>query len=207
MPKECFRMGVMAKTKSFGTLDRRKAVPKLVGDPKDFLIIAGIAGTIRDTLHLCGPDADFYAIAGAMGSATMIGLGLALAQPGRKVLVLTGDGELLMNVGSLATVSVMNPPNLSILCIDNGHYWETGRQTCHTALGTDLAMMAAGAGIGAVKTVTQESEFSEAASILRADNGSSFILLKVKPGNPPKVRRRKNSAWIKHSFQNAIADA
>jgi len=207
MPKESFRMGVMAETKRFGTLDRRKAVPKLVGDPKDFLIIAGLAGTLRDTIQLCGPNADFYAIAGTMGSATMIGLGLALAQPEKKVLVITGDGELLMNVGSLATVSVMNPPNLSILCIDNGHYWETGGQKCHTALATDLAMRAAGAGIGTVKTVTQESEFSEAASILRADNGPSFVLLKVKPGNPPKVKVTKDAAWIKQGFRYAIAGA
>jgi hypothetical protein len=205
MAGESFRMGVAPKAKRVGTLDRRKAVPKLVGDPKDFLVIAGIAGSIRDTFQLCGPDADFYAIASALGSATMIGLGLALAQPGRKVLVITGDGELLMNIGSLATVSVMNPPNLSILCIDNGHYWETGGQACHTALGTDLAMMAKGAGIGTVKTVTQESEFSEAAAILRVDNGPSFVLLKVKPGDPPKVGRTKDDAWIKQSFRSAIA--
>jgi thiamine pyrophosphate-dependent acetolactate synthase large subunit-like protein len=205
MPKESFRMGVVAKTKRPGTLDRREAVPKLVGEPKDFLIITGVGGAKGDTAQLCGPDADFYAAADAMGSATMVGLGLALAQPGRKVLVITGDGELLMNVGSLATVSVMNPPNLSILCVDNGHYWETGRQTCHTALGTDLALMAAGAGIGTVKTVTQESEFSEAASILRANKGPALVLLKVKPGDPPKVRSVKDTAWIKQSFRFAIA--
>jgi thiamine pyrophosphate-dependent acetolactate synthase large subunit-like protein len=205
MPKESFRMGVVAKTKRPGTLDRREAVPKLVGEPKDFLIITGVGGAKGDTAQLCGPDADFYAAASAMGSATMVGLGLALAQPGRKVLVITGDGELLMNVGSLATVSVMNPPNLSILCIDNGHYWETGGQTCHTAIGTDLAVMAAGAGIGTVKTVTQESEFSEAASILRANKGPAFVLLKVKPGNPPKVRSVKDTAWIRQSFRYAIA--
>jgi len=206
MPKETFRMGDTAKTKRLGTLDRRKAVPNLVGDPKDFLIISGLAGAMRDTLQICVPDSDFYAIASIMGSATMVGLGLALAQPKKKVLVITSDGDLLMHVGSLATVSVMNPPNLSILCVDNGHYWATGGQTCHTALGTDLAMMAAGAGIGTVKTVTQESEFSEAASILRADNGPSFVLLKVKPGNPPKAKLISDGVLIKQSFRHAIAD-
>jgi phosphonopyruvate decarboxylase len=207
MPKESFRTGVWAKTKRPGTLDRREAIPELVGEPKDFLIITGVGGAKGDTAKLCGPDADFYAAASAMGSATMVGLGLALAQPRRKVLVITGDGELLMNVGSLATVSVMNPPNLSILCVDNGHYWETGGQTGHTALVTDLAVMAAGSGIGTVKTVTRESDFSEAASILRANKGPVFVLLKVKPGDPPKVRSVKDTAWTRQSFRWAMARA
>ena len=115
MPKESFRAGTSAKIKMKGALDRRQAVSKLVGDPLDFLIIAGLGGTARDTAQMCGEHQNFYAFAGAMGGATMTGLGLALAQPKRRVLVIAGDGELLMNVGSLATVAVMNPPNFSIL--------------------------------------------------------------------------------------------
>ena len=73
-----------------------------------------------------------------MGAACMMGFGLALARPDKHVLVVTGDGELLMNLGSLANIAVFNPSNLSIVCVDNGHYGETGYQKSHTSLGVDL---------------------------------------------------------------------
>jgi phosphonopyruvate decarboxylase len=138
-----------------------------------------------------------------MGGATAMGLGLALAQPTRRVLVMTGDGELLMNVGSLATVAIMHPPNLAIVCVDNGHYGETGYQKSHTSLGVDLAAIATGAGIPAVCTVTQESDIAEAAALIRQD-GPAFVLLKVKPTDPPKVRRSMDAAWTKHRFRDAL---
>ncbi|MCY4229390.1 MAG: thiamine pyrophosphate-dependent enzyme, partial [Alphaproteobacteria bacterium] len=100
---EAFRAGIAAEMSPVGTLDRREAVPALVGDPQDWLIVAGLAGTARDTAALCEPEANYFACAGVMGGAVAMGLGLALARPDRSVLVLTGDGELLMNVGSLAT--------------------------------------------------------------------------------------------------------
>jgi pyruvate/2-oxoacid:ferredoxin oxidoreductase beta subunit len=101
-------------------------VPALIGRHEDFLIVSGLAGTSRDVAALTGDGAHTYTMAGAMGGACMIGLGLALARPDRRVLVVTGDGELLMNVGALATIAVMNAPNLAIVCVDNGHYGETG---------------------------------------------------------------------------------
>lgn len=188
----------------FGVLDRCEAVPKLVGEPSDFLMIAGLAGTAKDTAHLCEPNANYYACAGVMGGATAMGLGLALAQPKRRVLVLTGDGELLMNVGSLATVAIMKPPNLSIICVDNGHYGETGYQKSHTSLGVDLATIAIGSGIPAVRTVTQEAEIPDAAVLIRQMDGPSFVLLKVAPTDPPKVRRSMDAALSKHRFREAL---
>ena len=98
------------------TLDRITAVPAIIGEHRDFLFIGGLAGTARDLAALTRDGAHCYALAGAMGAAVMMGLGLALARPDRKILVATGDGELLMNVGALATVGILNPPNLSILC-------------------------------------------------------------------------------------------
>jgi thiamine pyrophosphate-dependent acetolactate synthase large subunit-like protein len=204
MPKDSFRAGVNANIKLVGALDRRKAVPNLVGDPKDFLIISALGGAARDTAQICEPHQNFYAFAGVMGGATMTGLGLALAQPKRHVLVITGDGDLLMNIGSLATVAVMNPPNFSILCVDNGHYWETGRQRTHTALGTDLAAMAAGAGIKNIRTVVRQADIPEAASLLRQGAGVSFVLLKVKPGDPPKIRRSHDAAYTKFRFRQEL---
>ena len=102
-------------------LDRCQAVPALVGRHEDFLIVTGLAGTARDIAALTDDGAHIYAMAGAMGAAAMMGFGLALAQPGRRVLVVTGDGELLMNVGALATIGVADRPNLSI---------EIGRASC-----------------------------------------------------------------------------
>ena len=134
-------------------LDRREAVPALIGNHKDFLLVAGLAGTAKDLASLTQDGANYFGLAGAMGAAVSIGLGLALAQPDKRVLVATGDGELLMNVGALATVGILNPPNLSILCVDNGHYGETGYQKSHTSLGVDLEQMAIGAGIKSTCTI------------------------------------------------------
>jgi phosphonopyruvate decarboxylase len=204
MPSDMFRAGSAPQASVTGTLDRCEAVPKLLGNPQDFLIIAGLAGTARDVAHLCEPHGNYYACAGVMGGAIAMGLGLALAQPTRRVLVVTGDGELLMNVGTFATVAIMRPPNLSIVCVDNGHYGETGYQKSHTSLGVDLAAMAAGAGIPAVCTVTHESEIAEAAALIRQMDAPSFVLLKVKPTDPPSVRRSMDAAWTKHRFRDAL---
>jgi phosphonopyruvate decarboxylase len=204
MPNNSLRAGEAAPLATVGVLDRREAVPKLIGDPNDFLIIAALAGTAKDTAHLCEPHANYYACAGVMGGATAMGLGLALAQPTRRVLVMAGDGDLLMNVGTLATVAIMNPPNLSIVCVDNGHYGETGYQKSHTALGVDLAAMAVGAGIKAVYTVLQEADIAAAAALIRQMDGASFVLLKVKPTDPPKIRRPLDATWTKYRFRQAL---
>ena len=120
----------------------------------------------------------------------MIGLGLALARRDKQVLVVTGDGELLMNIGSLATIAVMNPPNLSVICVDNGHYGETGYQRSHTSLGVDLEKIAAGSGIKRTLTIETEAEIASGARMIREGNGSSFVLLRVKPTEPPKLQAR-----------------
>src|SRR5947209_4168537 len=106
-------------------LERSEAVPALIGRHEDFLIVTGLGGTACDVGAVTGDSAHVYSLAGAMGAACMIGLGLALARTDKRVLVVTGDGELLMNVGALATIAVMDPANLAILCVDNGHYGET----------------------------------------------------------------------------------
>jgi len=96
-------------------LDRCDVVPALIGRHEDFLIVSGLAGTSRDVAALTQDGAHTYTMAGAMGGACMIGLGLALARPDKRVLVVTGDGELLMNIGALSTIAVLNPANLAIL--------------------------------------------------------------------------------------------
>ena len=188
-----------------GHFDRNEAVPALLGDTDDFLIVAGLAGTAKDTANIVRDRANAFYFGGAMGGAVAMGLGLALAQPERKVLVITGDGELLMNVGTLATVAVRNPSNLAIVCVDNGHYGETGYQLSHTSLGTDLAQMAAGAGIANVRTVTEANEIAEASGMLRQSNGASFVLLKVSPKETErKFKRPLDGTANKVRFREAL---
>src|SRR5215472_15482934 len=149
-----------ASTTSDFVLERAEAVPALIGPHEDFLFIAGLGGTACDVGAVTGDAAQVYSLGGAMGAACIMGLGLALARPENRVLVVTGDGELLMNLGALATIAVMNPPNLAILCIDNGHYGETGWQKSHTSLGVDLEKMAIGAGLKRTLTVAAQSDIA-----------------------------------------------
>jgi len=184
-------------------LDRRQAVPALIARHQDFLIVTGLAGTSRDIAALTDDGAHTYTMAGAMGGASMIGLGLALARPDKRVLVVTGDGELLMNVGSLATIAVLNPPNLSIVCVDNGHYGETGYQRSHTSLGVDLERIAAASGIKRTVAIEQESELAAGARLIREGNGASFVLLRVKPTEPPAYKRDLDPSTCRTRFRAA----
>ena len=184
-------------------LDRRQAVPALIARHQDFLIVTGLAGTSRDIAALTDDGAHTYTMAGAMGGASMIGLGLALARPDKRVLVVTGDGELLMNVGSLATIAVLNPPNLSIVCVDNGHYGETGYQRSHTSLGVDLERIAAASGIKRTVAIEQESELAAGARLIREGNGASFVLLRVKPTEPPAYKRELDPSTCRTRFRAA----
>jgi thiamine pyrophosphate-dependent acetolactate synthase large subunit-like protein len=185
-------------------LDRKMAVPAIVGDPSDLLIVCGLAGASKDIAHLTDDGDNIFTMAGAMGGATAMGLGLALSRPDKRVLVVTGDGELLMNVGTLATVGNMKPANLSILCVDNGHYGETGYQESHTQRGVDLEVIAQGSAIPVTRTVTTEDQISEAAKVLRNSNASSFILLRVSTEPPPVVKRSMDASERKTAFRRAL---
>ena len=188
-------------------LDRREAVPALIGRHEDFLIVTGLAGTARDIAALTRDGAHTYTMAGAMGGACAIGLGLALARPEKRVLVVTGDGELLMNVGTLATIAVLNPANLAVLCVDNGHYGETGYQKSHTSLGVDLEKIAVGSGIKATRTVAAEAEIADGARLLREGNGTAFVVLRVKPTDPPACKRNMDPAACRSRFRTALLGA
>jgi thiamine pyrophosphate-dependent acetolactate synthase large subunit-like protein len=184
-------------------LDRREAVPALIGNPNDFLIVAGLAGTAKDIGSLTKDGTNAYCLAGVMGAACMMGLGLALARPDKRVLAITGDGELLMNVGALATIAIMNPPNLSIVCVDNGHYGETGYQKSHTCLGVDLERIASGAGIKSTRTIEKQPELADGARMIRESNGTCFVLLRVKPTDPPGFKRNLDPAFCRDRFRSA----
>jgi len=185
-------------------LDRREALPALLGRHEDFLIVAGLSGSARDVAALTRNGPHAYILVGAMGAACMVGLGLALARPDRRVLVVTGDGELLMNVGALATIAVMNPANLAIVCVDNGHYGETGYQKSHTSLGTDLAMIASGSGIKLTQTIEQKADIPAGARLIREANATAFVLLRVKPTEPPPDQRILDPVLGRHRFRATL---
>jgi phosphonopyruvate decarboxylase len=185
-------------------VNRQEAIPALLADHKDMLIVTGLAGSAKDIGALTEDADNTFTMAGAMGGATAMGLGLALAQPDRKVVVVTGDGELLMNMSSLATVAVAKAPNLSIVCVDNGHYQETGDQASHTSQGVDLAAIAAGSGIKTCRTVTSMDQVEDARSLLAGANDTCFIHLRIDRTPPPTYRREMDAAVVKTRFRKVV---
>ena len=199
------KSGLAAAAAPGFVLERSEAVPLLIGRHEDFLFVTGLGGTACDVGAVTGDGAHVYSLGGAMGAACMIGLGLALARPDKRVLVVTGDGELLMNIGALAAIAVMNPANLSILCVDNGHYGETGWQKGHTSLGADLEKMAAGAGIKRTRTVATEADIADGARLLREGNGTSFVVVRVRPTEPAEFKRNFDASFCRDRFRAALA--
>ena len=196
--------GLLAAAAPGLVLERSEAVPALIGRHQDFLFIAGLGGTANDVGAVTGDGTHVYSLGGAMGSPTMMGLGLALARPDKRVLVVTGDGDLLMSIGSLATIAVIDPPNLAILCVDNGHYGETGWQKSHTSLGVDLEKMAIGAGIKRTRTVATEADIADGARLLREGNGTSFVNLRVRPTEPATFKRNFDASLCRDRFRAAL---
>jgi thiamine pyrophosphate-dependent acetolactate synthase large subunit-like protein len=109
-----------------------------------------------------------------------------------------------MNIGALATIAVLNPANLSILVVDNGHYGETGWQKSHTSLGVDLEKIAIGSGIQRTRMVAAQSELEEGARLLREGNGTAFVVLRVAPAEPPAYKRDFDLAACRHRFRGAL---
>ena len=186
-------------------LDRRKVVPQILEDRGDALLIAGLGSTAWDTAA-AGDQPDNFYLWGAMGGATMIGLGLALAQPDRRVLVITGDGELLMGLGGLATIAVQRPHNLSVVVIDNERYGETGMQDSHTRFGVDLANIASATGFADSRTVYDQDELAALIPTLYGGEGPTFAAIKVKATSPPAVLPARDGAYLKNRFREAVLD-
>ena len=134
----------------------------------------------------------------------MMGLGLALAQPGRRVLVVTGDGEMLMGLGSLATIAAQRPRNLAIVVLDNERYGETGMQETHTALGTDLAAVARGCGFPETEIIRSSARIATVRSAIHSGKGPLFYQVKVKRDAVPLVLPPRDGGLLKHRFREAL---
>jgi thiamine pyrophosphate-dependent acetolactate synthase large subunit-like protein len=169
-----------------GAIRRRALVADLLQDRGELLVVSGLGAPTYDCAAAGDHALNFY-LWGAMGSAVPVGLGAALAQPRRRVLVVTGDGELLMGLGSLATVAGKQPQNLAITVLDNEHYGETGLQPSHTRAGVDLAGIARAAGFRAATTATEPGECAAAIALLRGARGPVMAVFKVSTARDPLV--------------------
>ncbi len=167
------------------------------------LVVAGLGSPNWDATA-AGDHPLTFPLWGAMGSAAMIGLGLALAQPARRVLVLTGDGEQLMALGALATIAVQRPANLAVVVLDNERYGETGMQATHTAHGVDLAGIALAAGFRVAGTIRAADELEPARQVMRSEQGPIFYAIKVRAEPLPFVMPPKDGAYLKDRFRVAL---
>lgn len=193
----------MARSKGSkpGTLARRGAVAALLRHRENLLAVTGLGSPTYD-LHAAGDRDDNYYLWGAMGGAALVGLGLAQAQPKKQVLVITGDGEQLMAFGSLATIAVAKPRNLTIIVIDNHHFGETGMQLSHTGHGIDFAAVAAACGFASTATLRTSKEVNELAKALKKPSeGPRLFVIKVAAENQRRSLPSRDAVFIKNRFR------
>ena len=187
-------------------LSRRAIVAEILRDREDLLLVAGLGGPAWDCAAAGDDPRNFY-LWGAMGLSAAVGLGLALAQPSRRVLVVTADGEMLMGVGSLPTIAVQAPKNLALVVLDNEAYGETGGQPSHTARGVDLAGMARAAGFREAWTVREAGELPALRRKIREGEGPLFAVVKVSAARVPMVLPPRSGSFLHHRFREAVVDS
>lgn len=183
------------------TMDRRAAVRLLLQDRGETLVVTGLGSPSYD-VHAAGDHDGNYYLWGAMGAAALVGLGLAQAQPGRRVLVITGDGEQLMAFGALATLAVARPANLDVIVLDNEHYGETGMQPSHTGQGIALDRVAAAAGFAETGELRRLEEVGALAARLRQlAAGPRLFVLKVAAEALPRSLPPRDAVFIKNRLR------
>ena len=185
-------------------LGRREFVSALMARiPAETLVVTGLGSASYDVFAAGDRDRNYY-LWGAMGGAVPVGLGLALAQPGTPVLVVTGDGEQLMGVGSLATAGAKRPANLTVAVLDNGRFGETGMQRSHTSLGTDLVAVAQGFGIADAFAVDDLAGCDAIAERLRARSGMAFARVSIQADEPPRALPPRDGPYVKNRLRAAL---
>ena len=185
------------------TIDRREFVAALVKSCPDALIVAGLGSSTYDLFAAGDRPQNFY-LWGAMGGAAGIGLGLALAQPEKSVVVLTGDGEQLMGLGTLATIGAQQPANLTIVVLDNGHFGETGMQHSHTSLGTDLVAVSKACAIANSHQVVDSSGLKDITAAIAQPKQTSLFQVMVKADEVPRALPIRDGVHIKNRFRESL---
>jgi thiamine pyrophosphate-dependent acetolactate synthase large subunit-like protein len=185
-------------------LGRRSVVSGLLANRKETIVVGGLGASTYDIAAAGDHDRNFY-LWGAMGGAVMIGLGIALAQPEMPVLVITGDGEMLMGMGSLATVGLQKPKNLTIVVLDNEVYGETGGQASHTAATVDLVGVARSCGISDVRTLATMAEIEGFTSSMQdVASGPRFVSIKIDSANLERVLASRDGSFIVTRIRGAL---
>lgn len=182
-------------------MNRREPVSKLIDNRDCSLVVAGLGSPSYD-VHAAGDDDRNYYLWGAMGSAALVGLGVAQAQPKKRVMVITGDGEQLMSLGALATIAVTKVNNLDIIVLDNEHYGETGMQRSHTGFGISIAEVAKACGFADTGELHNLEEVNTLCESLKTPaNGPRLFVLKVKAENLPRSLPPRDATYIKNRFR------
>ena len=184
-------------------LKRRYVVERILSKRSDSLVVSGLGSATYD-VHAAGDNNRNFYLWGGMGGAAMLGLGLALAQPKKTVIVVTGDGEQLMGLGSLATIGVQKPKNLIVIVLDNERFGETGMQESHTAVGVDLAEMALASGCPEVRKIRNEKELEAFLKINRTLSCYTFVVVKVSDSEIERSLPIIDGIEIKKRFRQAI---
>ncbi|WP_137701767.1 thiamine pyrophosphate-dependent enzyme [Marimonas lutisalis] len=183
------------------TMDRRAAVAKLLAARNGALVVTGLGSPSYD-VHAAGDSLGNFYLWGAMGGAALTGLGLAQAQPDKRVMVITGDGEMLMALGAIATIAVASPRNLDIIVLDNQQYGETGMQASHTARGIELDKIAAAAGFsdtGELRSLEEVEVLTE--RLDQRAQGPRLFVLKINAENLPRSLPPRDAVFIKNRFR------
>lgn len=187
-------------------LNRRKVVAELLDQRADLIVVSGLGSPTYDVTAAGDHDRNYYLWA-AMGSAAMVGLGLAMSRPKDKVLVVTGDGEMLMGMGALATIAVQSPNNLSIAVLDNGHYGETGMQRSHAGLGVDLERVAKSLDFDCSARISDMDALRDFRQRIHASNALNFATIKVDTAEETRVLPSRDGVYIKRRLRAALASA
>jgi thiamine pyrophosphate-dependent acetolactate synthase large subunit-like protein len=194
----------MSKT---NLLDRRAVVATLLKDRKGMVAVGGLGASTNDMAAVGDHDRNFY-LWGGMGGAVMMGLGLALAQPDLPIVVITGDGEMLMGMGSLATVAMQKPGNLSIIVLDNERYGETGGQTSHTSSAADLVGVARACGIADSRAITTMAEVEALVGRLHdLKSGPRFANVKIDDANVERILPMRDGNYIMNRIRGSLGFA
>jgi thiamine pyrophosphate-dependent acetolactate synthase large subunit-like protein len=188
---------------TIATLSRRAAVAMLLEDRGELLVVTGLGSASYDCMA-AGDHTHNYYLWAAMGSAATVGLGLAMAQRSRPVLVLTGDGEMLMGIGALATIAQKLPPNLTIAVLDNGRYGETGMQVSHTGRGLELSRIAAACNFPWTGVIGELPELAALRARIHARAGAAFATIKVSADDAARVLPPRDGVQIKNRFRSAL---
>ena len=185
-------------------LERRSVVSRLLAERNDAIVVGGLGASTYDIAAAGDHDRNFY-LWGAMGGAVMIGLGVALAQPKLPVVVITGDGEMLMGMGSLATVGLQKPANLTIVVLDNEVYGETGGQASHTASTVDLVGVARSCGISDARAIATMADIGTFASSMQdVSSGPRFASIKIDSANLERVLSSRDGQFTVTRIRGAL---